>query len=87
MESISVGEIQKNIALLTKLTEAITIVDKRKNKRVAVIYPIQEESVIDSLAGKYHKHVQKVEGLEQAKEQAFREAMREKYGVDIHKKC
>ena len=81
MESISIGEIQKNISLLTKLKEAITVIDKRKNKKVAVIYPLHEESIIDALAGKYQNRVPKVEDLEKVKKEAFAEAMREKYGL------
>ena len=81
MYTISIGEIQKNISLLTKLTEAFTIVDKRKNKSVAVVYPIKKHSIIDSLAGKYQNRVEKVDDLEKAKEEAMLQAMGEKYGL------
>ena len=81
MYSVSIGEIQKNITLITKLTEAITIVDKRKNKDVAVVYPIKKHSVIASLAGKYKDRVEKVDDLEMAKEEAMRQAMAEKYDL------
>lgn len=81
MYSISIGDIQKNISLLTKLTEAFTIVDKRKNKSVAIVYPIKKHSIIDTLAGKYKNRVKKVDNLEIAKEEAMREAMSEKYGL------
>ena len=81
MDTISIGEIQKNISLLTKLTDVITIVDKRKNKNVAIVYPIKQHSIIPSLAGKYKDEVQRVDDLEQAKEQALKEAFGEKYDL------
>ncbi len=81
MDTISIGEIQKNISLLTKLTDSITIVDKRKNKNVAVVYPIKQHSIISSLAGKYKDDVQRVDDLEIAKERALKEAFGEKYDL------
>ncbi len=81
MYTISIGDIQKNISLLTKLTEAFTIVDKRKNKSVAVVYPIKEHSIIETLAGKYRNRVERVDSLEIAKEESMKEAMSEKYGL------
>ena len=81
MYSISIGEIQKNITLITKLTEAITIVDKRKNKDVAIVYPVKKHSIIASLAGKYKDKVEKVDDLEMAKEGAMKQAMGEKYDL------
>jgi len=55
--------------------------DKRKNKDVAVVYPIKKHSVIASLAGKYKDRVEKVDDLEMAKEEAMRQAMAEKYDL------
>ena len=81
MYTISIGDIQKNISLLTKLTEAFTIVDKRKNQSVAIVYPIKKHSIIDSLAGKYKNRVQSVADLEIAKEEAMKQVMSEKYGL------
>ena len=81
MYSVSIGEIQKNITLITKLTEAITIVDKRKNKEVAIVYPIKKHSIITSLAGKYKDQVKKVDDLEMAKEEAMKQVMGEKYDL------
>ena len=81
MYSISIGEIQKNITLITKLTEAITIVDKRKNKDVAIVYPVKKHSIIASLAGKYKDQIEKVNDLEMAKEEAMQQALREKYDL------
>jgi hypothetical protein len=85
MQTIGISEIQKNISLLTKLKEAITIVDKRKNREVAIIYPlsgIREGSVVESMANKYsNKSTVQIEDLEKAKEEAMMMAMREKYGL------
>jgi len=82
MQSISIGEIQKNISLLTQLKDSFAIVDKRKNKTVAIVYPIKNSgSVVDSLAGKYRYRVSKVDDLEEAKEKALVEAFGEKYGL------
>ena len=81
MYTISIGDIQKNISLLTKLTEAFTIVDKRKNQSVAIVYPIKKHSIIESMAGKYRNRVAKVDNLEMAKEEAMKQVMSEKYGL------
>jgi len=81
MYSISIGEIQKNISLLTKLTEAFTIVDKRKNQSVAIVYPIKKYSIVESMAGKYRNRVARVDDLEMAKEEAMKQMMSEKYGL------
>jgi hypothetical protein len=81
MISMGVGQIQKNISILTTLTEAIRIVDKRRNKTVAIVYPASSYSSILSLAGKYKNRVQAIDDLSKAKESAMMEAMGEKYGL------
>ena len=81
MYRISIGEIQKNISLLTKLTEAFIVVDKRKNQNVAIVYPIKKHSIIESMAGKYRNRVETVDNLEIAKEEAMKQMMSEKYGL------
>lgn len=81
MISMGVGQIQKNISILTTLTEAIRIVDKRRNKTVAIVYPASSSTSILSLAGKYKNRVQAVDDLAVAKESAMMEAMDEKYGL------
>jgi len=82
MNSLSIGDIQKNISLLTKQQEVFAIIDKRKNKRVAIVYPIQKNSIISTMAGKYKNRVkQKNVDLQEAKEIAMYETMREKYGL------
>lgn len=81
MISMGVGQIQKNISILTTLTEAIRIIDKRRNKTVALIYPASSSAPILSLAGKYKNRVESVTDLESAKESAMMTAMEEKYGL------
>lgn len=81
MISMGVGQIQKNISILTTLTEAIRIIDKRRNKTVAIVYPASTSSSILSLAGKYKNRVEEVNDLTVAKESAMMEAMGEKYAL------
>jgi len=81
MYSVSIGEIQKNISLLTQLSDVFMIVDKRKNRNVAIVYPIKKNSIIASMAGKYKDRVNIVEDLEKAKDEAMREVLGVKYGL------
>ena len=81
MNSISIGDIQKDISLLTQLTDPLTIIDKCKNKIVAVIYPVNKHSVIASMAGKYKNRVQKCEDLKHAKESTMMQTMKEKHDL------
>jgi len=82
MLSIGIGEIQKNIALFTKLQNTFQIVDKRKKEVLAYVYPAKKSSVIKNLAGKYKDKVKKTNlSIEEIKELSFEEAMVEKYGL------
>jgi hypothetical protein len=82
MLSIGIGEIQKNSSIFSNLTEAMQIIDKRKKQVLAMVYPIQNVSVVDSLAGKYKKRVKPIEAnFESIKESAMQIAMEEKYGL------
>jgi len=82
MYSISIGEIQKNISLLTQLTEVFAIIDRRKNRQVAIVYPIKTHSIVSSMAGKYRDRVNnRVDDLEIAKQKAMSEVLGEKYGL------
>ncbi|MFP4485704.1 MAG: hypothetical protein ACLFOC_02010 [Campylobacterales bacterium] len=82
MQSVGIGDIQKNTSIFTNMTEAIQIVDKRKKKALAMVYPIKEQSVVKKLAGKYKNRVQKSDiGFEKIKEFSMMEAMKEKYGL------
>ena len=84
MRTIGIGELQKNMGILTHLTEALTIVDKRKNKEIAVVYPIEQNnvSVLDTLAGKYSKYVQNKKSdksFKEIRDEAMMQAMKDKY--------
>ncbi len=81
MQSVSIGDIQKNISLLTQKSDPFAIVDKRKNKRVAIVYPLKKKSVISAMAGKYRDRVSKCKDLEFAKEEAMTKVFGEKYGL------
>jgi len=86
MQTIAIGELQKNMGILTHLTEALTIVDKRKNREVAVVYPVNHDrhNMVKEMSRRFRQRAQKrgivIEDLEKAKEDAMMEAMREKYG-------
>lgn len=71
MITISVAEIQKNISLFTKMTDIVELIDKRRNIKVATIYPANQTNTIEKLAGKYKDRVKKV---------AMFKAVKEKYG-------
>ncbi len=82
MLSIGIGEIQKNSSIFSNLTQTMQIVDKRKRRVLAMVYPIQNVSVIDKLAGKYRARVKSSKtDLETIKEYAMQTAMEEKYGL------
>jgi hypothetical protein len=67
--------------LLTQLTDVFGIIDKRKNRRVAIVYPIKKHSIIGSMAGKYRNRVTLCDDLKRAKEIAMMKAMGDKYGL------
>ncbi len=82
MLSIGIGEIQKNSSVFSNLTEAMQIIDKRKKQVLAMVYPIQNRSVIDSLAGKYRDKIHSTNlSMDKIKETAMISAMEEKYGL------
>ncbi len=82
MLSIGIGEIQKNSSIFSNLTEVIQIIDKRKKQVLAMVYPIQNQSVIDSLAGKYKDRVEKTDlCIQEIKASAMMSMMEEKYGL------
>jgi len=86
MRTIGIGELQKNMGILTHLTEALTIVDKRKNKEIAVVYPVNnnKHNMIEEMSRKFQKKFKErgivIKDLDKAKEDAMMEAMKEKYG-------
>ena len=79
MKFISIGEIQKNISIFNNLNEIIQIIDKRKKKVLATIYPNKTSSITHQLAGKYRNYAKKGD-LKSIKEEALKEAFGEKYG-------
>jgi hypothetical protein len=81
MQTIGIGEIQKNTSILTNLTEALEIVDKRKKESVAIVYPIQKNSLISKLSGKYKDKVSQVANLTLAKEEAMLKVFGDKHGL------
>jgi len=84
METIGIGDIQKNTAIFSNLTESLEIVDKRRKRTVAIVYPVKKQNITSRLAGKYKNVVEgnalSTKQLNEAKEQVMLEAMEEKYG-------
>lgn len=78
------AELQKNIGLLTALTEPLQIVDKRRKQIIATVYPRLTTHNARQLAGKYRNRIPSaLHGLsfEEAREAAMLAAMKEKYGT------
>lgn len=78
------AEIQKNIALLTNLTEPLQVVDKRRKRIIATVYPYLKTNKARQLAGKYAaripEHLKNVD-FAQAREAAMLAAMKKKYDL------
>ena len=82
MLSIGIGEIQKNTSVFTNITETIQIIDKRKKQVLAMVYPVNQQSVVKNLAGKYRNKVQENNmSIEEIKDYSMMKAMEEKYGL------
>lgn len=85
MESIGIGDIQKNTALLSNLTESLEIVDKRRKRTVAIVHPVKKINITSKLAGKYKNQLSAkpltTKQLNKAKEQVMLAMMEEKYGL------
>lgn len=78
------AEIQKNIAILTNLTEPLHIIDKRRKLIVATVYPRLTTHHAARLAGKYRDRIPealRATSFEAAREAALLAVMKEKYGV------
>ncbi len=87
MQTISIGELQKNVGILSNLTDTLVIRDKRKNKDIAIVNPVKDtqpsRNVVDELAGKFSKYARNVDStksFKEIKEEAMMTAMKEKYG-------
>ncbi len=82
MLSIGIGEIQKNSSIFSNLTEAMQIIDKRKKQVLAMVYPVQNVSIVEKLAGKYSNRIVSEDiDLDTIKKSAMQIAMEEKYGL------
>jgi len=82
MLNIGIGEIQKNSAIFSNLTEALQIIDKRKKQVLAMVYPVNNVSIVDKLAGKYKNRIEKTDlSFDEIKMSAMQSAMEEKYGL------
>lgn len=78
------AEIQKNIAILTTLTEPLQIVDKRRKQIIATVYPRLAAHNAQRLAGKYRQRIPtalRAVSFEEVREAALLAAMKEKYDV------
>ncbi len=53
MLSIEIGDIQKNTAIFSNLTESLETIDKPRKRTVAIVYPVQKTNITVRLAGKY----------------------------------
>jgi hypothetical protein len=80
MLSIGIGEIQKNSSIFSTMKESFEIIDKRKKIKLAIVYPIKQNSVIDTLSAKYRDKVSN-KSLEEIKEISMYEALKDKYDI------
>lgn len=77
------AEIQKNIAMLTSLKEPLQIVDKRRKRIIATVYPKLQTNNAAKLAGKYRNRIaanRRNVTFNEAREQAMVADMKAKYG-------
>ena len=82
MKKIGIAEIQRNSSIFSNMTEVMQIVDKRKKRILATVYPAKRPSVVGKLAGKYKSRVASVEiPMDEIRERAMEMAMKEKYGL------
>ena len=79
---MGIGELQKHIAILTRLRESVQVVDRRRRKPVAMIYPYRQGAGIHRLAGKYRDRIRSGnQGWAEMREAALKAAWGEKYGL------
>ncbi len=79
MRTVSIGEIQKNISILTNLTEPIEVIDGRKKEHIAIITPTRQSVSLAGLGGKYKNQIP-VELREASAKAAIEAAMGEYVG-------
>lgn len=78
------AEIQKNIAMLTTLTEPLQIVDKRRKQIIATVYPRLMTHNAQRLAGKYRERIPaslRSAAFTEVREAALLAALKEKYDL------
>jgi hypothetical protein len=79
MRSIGIGEIQRNSSIFSHLEETVQIVDRRRKKVLAVVYPVRHRGMVKRLAGKYRDRVSPTDlGFDEVREKAMERAMEEK---------
>ncbi len=88
---IGVSELQKNISIIRNLRETLYVIDKKTNEILATILPNRQrdmqKNLTDELAGSLAgRHLPEYyhDNLDAAINDAWGQAMREKYGaVDV----
>ena len=81
MKSIAITDIQNNTAFFNNIHEATAVVDQSKKQTLAIVYPVQKNSAVLKLAGKYKSQVTTpTSDMETIKATAMQIAMVEKYG-------
>lgn len=81
---VGLAEIQKNVAILTTLTEPLQIVDKRHRQVIATVYPKIVTHNARRLAGKYCDRMAPALRdipFEEACESSMLSVIKEKYGI------
>ena len=74
---ISISELQKNISILGNLKEPLLVKDKRKNRIVAKIVPVEDDRrLFDELFGEGEA----MEPREERFDEVYGEYLRERYG-------
>lgn len=80
MLEFSVGELQKKPSIFTNMRESFRVVDRRKNKALAIVNPIHVKlDIISKLGGSLHKYAKNVTHNDIAKSKISH--YKEKYNV------
>jgi hypothetical protein len=87
MRAVSIGEIQKNISILTNLTEPLNVIDGRKKEHIAIITPVRQNISVKELGAKYKNRIPaELRGVDTkiAFESAMSEYVDKKYENSAH---
>jgi len=57
MRAVSIGEIQKNISILTNLTEPLDVINGRKKEHIVIITPVRQNISVKELGAKYKNRI------------------------------